>query len=346
MRPAFSIVIPTYNEEHDIDGTLASVFAQTVAPLDVVVVDGGSTDLTLPRVREATAGHRAVVIEEGVRRGVAAARNTGIRAARGDIVVFLNADVTLPPDFLARLAAVYEDGGIDALSVDSRVENLDAATGRYLEAVHRLRYAEHAVGWSEGFSCRRRVALNAMFPEQIPGAGGEDVAFLDRIRRSGCRWRADYSIAVSHRTPETLGGFWRQFQGRGRAVPYMDRGVRGMALPAVVLRRALVALKTIVIAAALAPNAVTAVRLARRSPRGLRDVYAFWLLHHVLFAALRTGEWQTLREMWRTRRQTPSHRDGDDPAGAMQVPTPRGRRLALLDTSGDQDDDGDLRRAA
>ncbi len=299
-RLTFSVVIPTYNEAGDIGDTLAHVLAQTVPFVDVVVVDGGSKDETLSVLRRHAEDPRVQVIEEGRRRGVSAARNAGIRACTGDVVVILNADVLLPPDFIARLAPLYQQG-IDLVSVESRVQNIDVVPGRYIDALHHLYYGETTVGWSEGFSCRREAALAAAFPEEIPGAGGEDVEFVDRLLRAGYRWKVDYSIVVAHRVPDSLGGFWQQMHGRGRAVPYIEHALKKMPLPLVTLRRVLAWGKSLVTALLVVPNMVLAVRAARRSPRGLADVPAFWFAEHVLVVASRTGEARSLRELWRRR---------------------------------------------
>ncbi len=299
-QPAFSVVIPTYNEERDISATLERVLAQTVPPVDVIVVDGGSSDATVPLLRGLAERHGVMVIEEGRRRGVAAARNAGIRAARGDVIVVLNADVLLPPDFIARLVPHYL-AGYDLVSVESRVHNMDAVTGRYVNASHLLHYGPQTVGWSEGFSCRRRAALDVAFPEQIPGAGGEDVEFVDRLLRAGYRWKVDYSIVVHHQVPARLREFWGQYRGRGKAVPYIEYSLKKWPLPLVTVRRLLAWGKTAVVAASIAPNAIEAARLARRSPRGVKDLPALWLTHHVHSAALRTGEAASLGELWRKR---------------------------------------------
>jgi glycosyltransferase involved in cell wall biosynthesis len=301
--PSFSVVIPTYNEASDIGDTIVCVLAQSRPPLDVIVVDGGSVDGTVEKLHALSAGGRVTVVEEGRRRGVSAARNAGLRLAQGDVVVILNADVLLPPDFLARLADVYRPG-VDLVSVDSEVSNLDALTGRYIHAVHRLKYGAATVGWSEGFSCRRAAAIEASFPEEIPGAGGEDVEFVNRLIAAGYSWKVDYSISVSHRVPETLRGFWSQFRGRGRAVPYIEHALKKWPLPIVTARRALVLAKTVAVAALIVPNAAHALRLAEMSPRGRRDAPVFWLTHHVMLAAHRTGEWESMAKLWRARSRT------------------------------------------
>jgi glycosyltransferase involved in cell wall biosynthesis len=301
----FSIVIPTYNEEGDIGDTLRCALAQQLPVHEIIVVDGGSTDATVARVRRSVVpGARIEIVEEGRRRGVSAARNEGIRRATGDIVVILNADVLLPPDFLERLTPLYA-AGADVVSVDSRVANTDCIPGRYIDAVHRANYGAANVGWSEGFSCRREAALAAAFPEEIPGAGGEDVEFLDRLRRLGYRWQVDYSICVEHRVPSTMAGFWEQCRGRGRSIPYCENALRRWPLPFVTARRAAAWLKTLALAGLLIPNVMTAARLASKSSRGMRDLPAMWFAHHMLFAAHRSGELQGLRELWRARKAAP-----------------------------------------
>ena len=300
--PSFSVVIPTYNEAGDIGDTIRGVLAQTLPALDVIVVDGGSADGTVAKLRALSAGGRVTVIEEGERRGVSAARNAGMRAAQGDVIVILNADVLLPPDFLLRLQEVYQRGDVDLLSVDSQVSNLESFSGRYIHADHLLKYGAESVGWSEGFSCRREAALAASFPEEIPGAGGEDVEFVDRLLKAGYAWKVDYSICVKHRVPDTRAGFWAQFLGRGRAVRYIEHGLKRWPLPAVTAWRALVLVKTVLVAALIVPNVVMAFRIAHHSPRGRRDAPILWLTHHAMFAAHRTGEWQALAQLWRARR--------------------------------------------
>ena len=299
--PSFSIIIPTYNEAADIEATLDAVGAQRLRPREVVVVDGGSTDGTLDILRRRAAADGIVVIEEGARRGVAAARNRGLRAATGDVVVLLNADVMPEPDFLERLAFVYR-GGTDMLSVNARVANTRDITARFLQAEHEVLYAADRVGWTEGFSCRREAALGARFPEEIPGLGGEDVEFFDRLRAGGASWKVDYSITVPHRAPSTLRGFWSQWRWRGNAIPYIETRLQHRPLALVTLRRALAATKSLAFALALVPNARAAHARARRSPRGMRDLPGFWLLVHMQAAAHRTGEWQTLARLWGERR--------------------------------------------
>ncbi len=305
QRPelAFSFVIPTYNEAEDIEATLDAALNQDVSPTEVIVIDGGSTDGTLDILwRRAAADPRVRVIEEGRRRGVAAARNTGLRAATGDIFVILNADVSPEPDFLRRLAPLYREG-YDCVSVESRVANVESVFGRFVQADHEEVYGGNRrgnVGWTEGFSCRREAALAALFPEEIPGMGGEDVVFTQRLLERGCAWKGDFSIVVPHRVPAAWRGFWRQWRWRGNAVPYAEARLRGRSLAMTTLRRVLASAWSLAVAALIAPNAIAVARRARRSARGWRDLPAFWALYHVRTLAHRAGEWETLVRLWLT----------------------------------------------
>lgn len=86
---SISAVIPAYNAEKYIARTLNSVLSQTVPVREIVVVDDGSTDATAGVVRSFG---EAVTLIQQPNAGVSAARNTGIRAAKGDWIAFLDAD--------------------------------------------------------------------------------------------------------------------------------------------------------------------------------------------------------------------------------------------------------------
>jgi glycosyltransferase involved in cell wall biosynthesis len=95
-----SVVIPTYNSSATIQAAVASARAQSLRPLEIIVVDDASTDDTTARLN-AIAGRDLVVIRKTVNAGGGAARNRGIERARGDVVAFLDADDLWAPHKLA-----------------------------------------------------------------------------------------------------------------------------------------------------------------------------------------------------------------------------------------------------
>jgi glycosyltransferase involved in cell wall biosynthesis len=105
-----SVVIPAYNAARFLPAALASVAAQTRAADEVIVVDDGSTDSTLERLRE----WPAVRVVEQPNAGPAAARNTGVAHATGELVAFLDADCVWYPRKLELQVALHEAGeGVD-----------------------------------------------------------------------------------------------------------------------------------------------------------------------------------------------------------------------------------------
>lgn len=99
-----SVVIPTYNSGARLQQTLDSALNQTFAPLEIIVVDDGSTDGT-PDWIEANYGARVRLIRQR-NGGVADARNTGWRAAKGEWIAFLDHDDCFHADKLETLAAL------------------------------------------------------------------------------------------------------------------------------------------------------------------------------------------------------------------------------------------------
>ncbi len=119
MAPTVSVVITTYNQAGYIAATVASVLDQTYRDMEIVLVDDGSTDGT-----EAVLGayrSRLNYIRQR-NRGVAAARNTGIRHARGQMLAFLDGDDLWQPEKIRRQLEVAEAHARSGLIVADGVE--------------------------------------------------------------------------------------------------------------------------------------------------------------------------------------------------------------------------------
>jgi glycosyltransferase involved in cell wall biosynthesis len=99
---SISVIIPLYNGKHFITEALESVFAQTVRPLEVIVVDDGSTDGGVDIVDRYAADHDLIVLRQ-TNKGVSAARNHGIAYSKGDLIALLDQDDIWYPNHLAQL---------------------------------------------------------------------------------------------------------------------------------------------------------------------------------------------------------------------------------------------------
>jgi glycosyltransferase involved in cell wall biosynthesis len=98
MKSLVSIIIPCYNAERWLGGAIQSCLAQTYRPIEVIVVDDGSTDGSKQIALDAAKQARgAVRVIESTHRGAPVARNQGLAAATGDYVQFLDADDLMSP---------------------------------------------------------------------------------------------------------------------------------------------------------------------------------------------------------------------------------------------------------
>ena len=93
-----TVVIPLYNKQATIQGALQSIFTQTVQPDEIIVVNDGSTDGSEKVVE--TINHPLIRLIHQPNSGVSAARNLGVREAKGDWIAFLDADDEWKPEFL------------------------------------------------------------------------------------------------------------------------------------------------------------------------------------------------------------------------------------------------------
>ena len=105
LFPLVSVIIPALNEEKYIEKTLKSVKNQTYPRIEIIVVDNGSEDAT-GKIAKKYADK--VVVEK--RRGVARARNAGAAHARGEILLFLDADTELERRFVEKMVYAFRDG--------------------------------------------------------------------------------------------------------------------------------------------------------------------------------------------------------------------------------------------
>jgi glycosyltransferase involved in cell wall biosynthesis len=104
-RPTISVVIPAYNREQTVHTAIRSVLWQTLPPTEVIVVDDGSSDGTAAAV-EALAEPTVRLVRQA-NGGISAARNTGIREAKGDWVAFQDSDDEWLPTKLERQFAAH-----------------------------------------------------------------------------------------------------------------------------------------------------------------------------------------------------------------------------------------------
>jgi glycosyltransferase involved in cell wall biosynthesis len=185
--PTLSVVIPAYDAAGTVAEAARSATTQSDVDLEVIVVDDGSRD----RTAEIAAAEPGVTVIRQDNRGPAAARNTGIRAASGDYVGFLDADDRLLPGWASAVIDLLQSGAQIAVT-DTAV--VDATTGRQISS-----YAEEVAfpappvqrrsiltaNFIQSTACLRRSTLDDVGPFDESFRGVEDWDLWIRVLYAG-----------------------------------------------------------------------------------------------------------------------------------------------------------------
>ncbi|MDR1743337.1 MAG: glycosyltransferase [Dysgonamonadaceae bacterium] len=108
-EPVVTVVVPVFNGEQYIKSCLDNMMLQTYKKLDIIVVDDGSVDKSADIVRE----YPVRLIQHEKNRGLSAARNTGIDAAKGEYIHFMDADDSINADYYKEMVAAITETDAD-----------------------------------------------------------------------------------------------------------------------------------------------------------------------------------------------------------------------------------------
>ncbi|MGW2823286.1 bifunctional polysaccharide deacetylase/glycosyltransferase family 2 protein [Streptomyces sp. NPDC001443] len=160
-RPV-SVIVPAYNEKECIANTLKSL-AQSTHPIEIIVVDDGSTDGTseIARAAAESLGMTNVRVVRQENAGKPAALNNGVRSASHDIVVMMDGDTVFEPDAVHQLVQPFADPEVGAVAGNAKVGNRDTVIGAW-------QHIEYVMGFNLD---RRMYDLLRCMPT-IPGAIG------------------------------------------------------------------------------------------------------------------------------------------------------------------------------
>ncbi|MET9557549.1 bifunctional glycosyltransferase family 2 protein/CDP-glycerol:glycerophosphate glycerophosphotransferase [Streptomyces sp. NPDC006645] len=113
MTPRLTVVVPIYNVEDYLDDCLRSLAGQTMADSEIVMVNDGSTDGSARIARRFADQDARFRLVEQANAGLGAARNTGVRHARGEFLTFVDSDDVVPDDAYERMLAALDRSGSD-----------------------------------------------------------------------------------------------------------------------------------------------------------------------------------------------------------------------------------------
>ena len=190
--PRLSIIVPVLDEAASIAATLGALQSLRAAQAEVIVVDGGSRDATCSIARPLA----DAVLQAS--RGRASQMNAGAAAATGDVLVFLHADTTLPPDAPAAIQAALASGhdwgrfdvaiegshpmlAVVAILMNARSRWTGIATGD--QAIFVRRTAFHAAGGFPAIPLMEDVAISRALK-----LVSRPAALRQRVVTSGRRW--------------------------------------------------------------------------------------------------------------------------------------------------------------
>lgn len=129
-----SVIIPTFNEEKSIRACLISLSKQSVKrDMEIIVVDDGSTDKTVVEIHKTRSDYfgNDFIIAEQKHGGAGKARNLGVKKSKGELLVFLDADMTFEPDFIEKLIIpIYKQDIPGTFSKEEFVSNWENVWAR------------------------------------------------------------------------------------------------------------------------------------------------------------------------------------------------------------------------
>jgi GT2 family glycosyltransferase len=222
--PRISVVVCTYNGSKTIRDCMEGLLAVDYPDFEVIVVDDGSTDGSAEIVRQY--GFRVISTKN---HGLSSARNTGMKAANGEIIAYLDDDAYPDPDWLTYLAAAFMNSRHAAMGGPNIPPKGDGAIAECVAnapggPVHVLisdLEAEHIPGCNMAF---RKAAL-----QEIGGfdpafrAAGDDVDVCWRLQAKGFTLGFSPAAVVWHHRRNSVAAYWKQQVGYGKAEALLEK---------------------------------------------------------------------------------------------------------------------------
>lgn len=216
--PLVTVLIPAYDEARVIEGSVLSLLRGEYENIEVLVVDDGSRDGTADVVDRIAAVKPRVRCLRKPNGGKASAANLGVREARGEIIVAVDADTVVSPDAIRRMVEHFADPDVTAVCGNVEVGNVHS----WLTAFQAIEYVT-----SQNFDRRAFAALNCI--GVVPGALGawrrdavlavggysgdtlvEDADLTITMLRAGGVITYEPRAIGRTEAPESLGALWRQ----------------------------------------------------------------------------------------------------------------------------------------
>jgi glycosyltransferase involved in cell wall biosynthesis len=207
-----SVIVPAYNSEKTIGECLEALEKQTKKPDEIIVVDDGSNDKTRNVVKKFS---KVRLIEQG-HRGPASARNLGAKNAKGEILLFMDADCKADREWVSEMTRPFSDKEISGVQgryktaqkgLVARFVQLEIED-RY-DRMRKRKYIDFVGSYSAGY--RRSVFLEfGGFDESFRMASGEDPDISFKISKAGHKIIFSENAVVYHNHVNSLPAYLKQ----------------------------------------------------------------------------------------------------------------------------------------
>ncbi len=210
-----TVYIPAYNVADFLAPAIESLLAQSLAPDEILIIDDGSQDKSV----EIASGYPQVtVIRHAANRGLAAVRNTAMKAARNELVASLDADCVAEPSWLAELARNLTDSRVAGVG-GKLTEGVQENTADRWRAIHMpqhwgdapVRGPAYLFGSNNLF--RKSAVLSVGGYDERMRTNGEDTGLCERLRENNWEFQYAPSARATHMRHDTtrsiLATYWR-----------------------------------------------------------------------------------------------------------------------------------------
>ncbi len=215
--PRVSIILPAYNAEPTLERTVRSLTSQSLTDIEIILIDDGSTDNTFALAQQLAAGDPRMRVLNQPNGGVGGARSTGLDAATGTYIVFVDADDALD-DCLAELVARMDESGADILFFGETIESkrikahpLRVPEGAYSGEELKPFIDARRIPWVVWGKVFRRAHIDAL--RFVPGMlSGDDALFCLHAISTATRF---YVLpAPYYRHVRNTGSIFRRYHPR------------------------------------------------------------------------------------------------------------------------------------
>lgn len=212
MTNKISVIIPVYNGEKFIEECLSSILKQTKKPDEIIVVDDGSKDKTIDIVKR----FKKVKLLKQEHKGPAAARNLGAKKAKGELLLFIDADCKADEKWIEEMIKPFknkeivgvqgryktEQKGLIARFVQCEIEE------RY-ERMRKRKYIDFIGSYAAAY--RKNIFLKfGGFDETYKMASGEDADLSFKLSKSGYKMVFNENAIVYHQHVDSLKAYLKQ----------------------------------------------------------------------------------------------------------------------------------------